>query len=113
MYLVCLELDLLSRKLVEVIKLVSMILDRILPCIAPLPPIEGNDGGLAINECLGEIQDVVQNGRPDFILVEAVTGCGKSKILPEECALMLKDMKEVHGNLLVLTTAAKDVQDRP
>lgn len=88
-----------------------MSFDDILPGgIAPLPPIEGDDSVLA-NECLGEIQDVVQNGRPDFILVEAVNGCGKSKVLPPKYARMLKDREEFHGNLLVLTTAAKNVQD--
>ena len=91
-----------------------MSFDRILPGgIAPLPPIEGNGGVLAINDCLGDIQDVVQNGRPEFILVEAVTGCSKSKILPTKYALMLEDIGEYHGNLLVVTTAAKDVQDGP
>ena len=91
-----------------------MIFDRIFPGgILRLPDIEGNDGALAINEYLDEVQDFVQNGRPDFILVEAVTACGKSKILPEKYALMLKNMEEAHGNLLVLTTAAKGVQYGP
>ena len=92
-----------------------MNLNQTLPgaVIHSLPPIPGSDGVLAMNGCLEKKKDVAQIERPDFILVEAVTGCGKSKVLPPEYALMLMDMEEFHGNLLVLTTAAKDVQDGP
>ena len=86
-------------------------MERILPAISRLPDVDRNDGELAVLECLPEIQDVVQMRRPDLILFEAATGCGKSKILPERYAIMLEQMKEVYGNSLVLTTAAKDVQD--
>ena len=38
------------------------------------------------------------------------TGCGKSKILPGEYQKYLSQLNDFSGKLLVLTTAAKDVE---
>ena len=76
MYLVCLELDRVSWKLVGLIKPVSMNLHKSLPraSIRSLLPIPGNNGVLAMIVCLENIKDVAQMDRPDFILVEALHG---------------------------------------
>ena len=75
-----------------------------------LNDIPGNDGKLSLVECLPEIERVV-NTKPDNIFLLGATGCGKSKILPEEYEKYLRQLNDFRGKLLVLTTAAKDVEN--
>ena len=69
----------------------------------------GNNGDLAVLECLDAIRSSVRSGRK-LTVFQGAPGCGKSKVLPEKYAQMLAELEDFRGKLLVLTTAAKDVE---
>ena len=79
-------------------------------CFRRLEDIPGNDGKLSLVECLLEAERVVKE-KHDIIFLLGATGCGKSKILPEKYEMFLQQLSDFRGKLLVLTTAAKDVED--
>ena len=85
-------------------------LSEVLPGIRRLDPVPGNAGRLSVEECFPQIKDVVAQRIP-LTLFRGVTGCGKSKRLPEKFAEFLADLPGRGRKLLVLTTAAKDVAD--
>ena len=79
-------------------------------CFRRLEDIPGNDGKLSLIEYLPEVERLVKE-KHDIILLLGATGCGKSKILPENYEKFLQQLSDFDGKLLVLTTAAKDVED--
>ena len=85
-------------------------LSQVLPGIRRLDPVPGNAGRLSVEECFPQIKDVVAQRIP-LTLFRGVTGCGKSKRLPEKFAEFLADLLGRGRKLLVLTTAAKGVAD--
>ena len=82
---------------------------EVLPGIRRLDPVPGNAGRLSVEECFPQIRDVVV-GRVRRTLLRGATGCGKSKRLPEKLAEFLVQELGRERKLLVLTTAAKDVE---
>ena len=85
-------------------------LDNVLPSPTRLPDVPGNKGQLAVLESLPAIESAVLQRRP-LTLFRGATGCGKSKYLPERYADMLSELADFENKLLVLTYAAKDVED--
>ena len=75
-----------------------------------LSDIPGSDGELAINRYWSKIREVVLL-KLNIALFFGATGCGKSKLLPTQYFKYLQEISSFRGKLLVLTTAAKDVQD--
>ena len=82
---------------------------RVLDFPERLDDVPGNNGELAVFECMDAIRSSVRSGQK-LILFQGATGCGKSKVLPEQYARMLAELADFDGKLLVLTTAAKDVE---
>jgi HrpA-like RNA helicase len=82
---------------------------EVLPGSVRLSDVPGNDGKFAVEESLPEVDRFINSGN-NLGLFFGVTGCGKSKILPAHCAELLSK-EQRRGKLLVLTTAAKDVED--
>ena len=72
--------------------------------------VPGNHGELAVLECLGATESSVRDRRL-LTLFRGATGGGKSKVRPERNAEKLAELPDFHGKLLVLTCAAKDVED--
>jgi hypothetical protein len=85
-------------------------LDNLLPGISRLDDVPGNSGVLAVHESLPYLQTLVDR-RSSIILFVGATGCGKSKILPCKYYGMLCGVPRFRKKLLVLTTAAKDVEN--
>ena len=85
-------------------------LDQVLEFSHRLPDVPGNNGQLAVWECLDELNHAITTGEM-LTLLQGATGCGKSKVLPEQYFKLLQQGPYFHGRrLLVLTTAAKDVE---
>jgi hypothetical protein len=85
------------------------ILSGFVPNLSRIADVPGNDGKFAVEECFPEVERFIVDGKKLCLFLGA-TGCGKSKVLPEEIAKQLS--KHSHwSKLLVLTTAAKDVED--
>ena len=85
-------------------------LSKVLGFPTRLPDVPGNNGELAVLECLDALESSVKTRRR-LTLFQGATGCGKSKVLPAKYAQMLQKLEDFHGKkLLVLTCAAKDVE---
>ena len=90
--------------------LLSMLqLGDVVPGIVRLNDVPGNDGEFAVKESVPEVEGFIQK-RKTLGLFLGATGCGKSKYLPAAYAALMAKNKHP-GQLLVLTTAAKDVED--
>ena len=88
------------------------VLQTDLPEIAELkqlPTLEGCCGSLTIDDCFDKLWSALQN-IVSPIVVEAPTGCGKSKKLPSFLVSCIMDLK-CQKPLLVLTSATIDVLD--
>ena len=85
-------------------------LGRVLGFPTRLPDVPGNNGQLAVMECLDAIESSVRDRRL-LTLFRGATGGGKSKVRPERNAEKLAELPDFHGKLLVLTCAAKDVEN--
>jgi hypothetical protein len=80
---------------------------EVLPGSVRLPDALGNDGKFAVESSLPEVDRFIHSGNNSGLFL-GVTGCGKSRILPAQCAELLSK-EQRWGKLLVLTTAAKGV----
>ena len=74
-----------------------------------LATLEGSRGSLTVVDCFNPLRSALRKHlRP--IVVEAPTGCGKSRILPSFIVSCILDL-DLHKPLLVLTSATIDVLD--
>ena len=85
-------------------------LSHALPSLRRLTDVPGNNGDLAVLQSLPELEGAVKQRKPLTLFLGA-TGCGKSKYIPDMFFVILSTLASMDKKLLVLTTAAKDVED--
>jgi hypothetical protein len=85
------------------------ILIGLVPKPSRLANVPDNDGEFALKDSFPEVERFFLDGNKLCLFV-GVTGCGKSKTLPLDIAEKLSKHSR-WDKLLVLTTAAKDVED--